>query len=976
MLGINESGFTQFLRKLGFSPTGNEAGRFVYSVEINQNQKVEIEFVYAPGNANFETKIYEEHSRIWNSNSASAFILVSENESFVINPKVKPDESSTLRGKIESFEAGINTEIDHKTLEWLSCQQINAGYFFEFVHEKIKRNREQEVDKDLLLNLIALRLDLTSEDGSQTVADLLILRCLFLKYLEDRGIYPLGYVSGVLSDGLPTALLGAFDAVGRINGDIFKNEPLSEADFSRDQMLYLYRFFTSDYRSGQGTLFPYQFQYIPIQLISHVYEAFLSDSKRHGKGIYYTPQFIVRFMLEETLSPVLAKNMGVSVLDPACGSGAFLVESFRKIVQTKQVEKDFEAKKAILVHQIFGIDNDAEALRIATFSLYLALLEDLDAEFIRQQIEDNAPILPSLIGKNLLHGNTLTDDHLFEDKVFGCIVGNPPWGSVPEDDEPEHKNERRAIGSKGIAGGKPEYQSVSTFQRSQAFIFRVSKWLDTDALAGLIVNNSNFLNENALLFRRSLLEKYRLISFYELSHLNPILFKKKAIGIVNGEKIEVGATEPAVFLVFSNAILTGNKTRYIAPRLTVLSKHLNLVHFTQRDVRHVPQSVLIENDLAWKVLVNGNWEDLTLIRQKMNEWNPKIEIQCKVGFEAKIDMEMIGEPDFRPMIKSADFDSFYIKSPLSLFNWNQTLRRKPEPFLFEGNRILVAVRPKPEDRLRLRCVRIRGNEVFTVEAFGIFLKKDNKPVANLAPYLGIFNSSFGGYFSYLIATQWGKGDLKRAKLRTKEIEAFPIPAFPENDSRMLQLTEAVLEMERRKRDPFDHQIEGLQKQIDELVFDLYELLDFEKETVREFYDVNVLRKNDQATEQDLADYALKFKSVFELVLAEHLEMHCEYKVSSQFGAFICFKIGGKGSNSSTIKRSRLEDEAVFHVIKQAQLVEAFSSNRLNELPTRIYTPECFFLVKSHFFKDWTIRQAIEDANEEVKTMLQETQTTE
>ncbi len=975
MLETNESGFTQFLTKLGFSPTGHEAGRFVYSFEINQNQKAEIEFVYAPRNADFKTKIYEEHRRIWNSNSASAFILVSENESFLINPKVKPDELSSLRGKIESFEAGIKTEIDRKTLEWLSCQQINAGYFFEFVHEKIKRNKEQEVDKDLLLNLIALRLDLTSEDGSQTVADLLILRCLFLKYLEDRGIYPLGYVSGVLGAGQPVALLRAFDAVGRINGDIFKNEPLSESDFSRKQMLCLHRFFTSDYRSGQGTLFPYQFQYIPIQLISHVYEAFLSDSKRHGKEIYYTPQFIVRFMLEETLSPVLAKNMNVSVLDPACGSGAFLVESFRKIVQAKHVEKDFEAKKAILVNQIFGIDSDAEALRIATFSLYLALLEDLDAGFIRQQIEDNAPILPSLIGKNLLHGNTLTDDHLFDDKFFGCIVGNPPWGSVPDDDDPEHENERRAIGSKGIAGVNPEYQSVSTFQRSQAFIFRVSKWLKTDALAGLIVNNSNFLNENALLFRRSLLEKYRLICFYELSHLNSILFKKKVIGIVNGEKIEVGATEPAVFLVFSNAILEGNKTRYIAPRLTVLSKHLNLVHFTQRDVKHVPQSVLIENDLAWKVLVNGNWDDLKLIRQKMSEFQFDVQIDTRAGFEAMVGMKPIGDPIFRPIIKSEDFEAYKLKEPLNLFNWNQTLHRRRDPSVFEGNRILVAVRPKPEDKLRLRCVRIHGNQVFTVEAFGIFLKKDKKPVANLAPYLGIFNSSFAGYFSYLIATQWGKGDLKRAKLRTKEIEAFPIPELSEYDPHFLQLNEAVLEMERRKRDPSNSQTEGLQKQIDELVFDLYGLLDFEKETVREFYDINVHRKNAQATERDLADYALKFKSVFELVLAEHLEVHCEYKISRQFGAFVCFKIGEKGLNTSTIKRSNLEDEAVFHAIKQAQLLEAFGSNRLNEMPTRVYTLERFFLIKSHFFKDWTIRQAIEDANEEVKTMIQETQTT-
>lgn len=975
MSQVAESGFFQFLQKLGYSPARNNSGRFVHTLEINQGQKAEIEFIDASQKEDFKTKLFEEHQRLWNSNRTNAFILVGETESLVFNPKIKPNRSSPLRGAIETFNVGVRTEIDNKTIEWLSKQQINSGYFFEFVREKFKRNQEEEVDKDLLLNLIALRMDLVGEGDFSNAADLLILRCLFLKYLEDRGIYRDGYVSDVLSDGQPSSLLRAFEAVGRINGDIFKNERLSESDFSTAQMRCLHRFFNSDYRSGQGTLFPYQFQYIPIQLISHVYEAFLSDSKRHGKGIYYTPQFIVRFILEETLSPILKNDQDVSVMDPACGSGAFLVESFRKIVRAKGAAQDFEAKKKILTHQIFGIDNDAQALQIATFSLYLALLEGLDAAFIRQQIENHAPILPSLIGGNLLHGNTLTDDNLFEGKTFGCIVGNPPWGSVPEDDNPEHELERKVIGGKNKAGLNPNFKNVSLFQRSQAFVFRASKWLKPNGLVGFIVNNSNFLNENAEPFRRDLLEKYRLLNFYELSHLNPILFKKQTIGVVKGEKIEVGATEPAVFLVFSNSEIQNNQIKYIAPRLTSLSSFLNLVHFTQRDVRIVPQSIFLENDLAWKILVNGDWDDFKLIHQKIVERDQDIEIECKSGFQPKKEMALKGEPDFRTLIKSDDINAYFVREELGKFNWNQTLHRKREAKIFEGSKIILAVRPKPVDNLRLRCVTIKDNQIFTDDVLGAFLKKRNNSITNLAPYLGILNSSFSGYFSYLIATQWGKGDLKRAKLRTKEIEALPLPELGDNDPRLISLTEAVQEMERLKKDPFHQETNVLQETIDELVFDLYGLLEFEKETVREFYDIHVNRKDAQVTERDLARYAQKFKSVFELMLADHLTLCCEYKISRQFGAFVCFKIEKKDSNVTDIKRSSLEDETVFHAVKQAQLLEAYGSNRLNELPTRIYTPERFFLIKSHFFKDWTVRQAIEDANEEVKTMIQETSKT-
>lgn len=948
----------------------------MYCLEFNQNQVTEIVFVYAPKGAGSEAIIYKNHCRLWNENRTNVLVAVTEDETFLINPKIKPNEHKPLIGKIDTpFKSGALTDIDSTTYDYLSRQKVNAGYFFEFVWEKTKRNREEEVDKDLLLNLIALRQDLIAADTPEKVADLMILRCLFLKYLEDRGIYPSNYVSNILETAQPAVLIDAFESVGRINGDIFKNEPILKTTFSHVQMQYLHRFFNSDYRSKQATLFPYQFQYIPIQLISHVYEAFLDSAKKQGKGIYYTPQFIVRFMLEETLTPVLEHNPDVTVMDPACGSGAFLVEGFQKIVRAKGAERDFEAKKDILVRQIYGIDNDAQALRIATFSLYLALLEGLDAAFIQKQIEDNAPILPGLFGKNLLHGNTLTKDNLFDGKTFDCIVGNPPWGSVPKDDDREHLDERRAIGDKGKPGLNPAYQSVSDFQRSQAFILRVKKWLAADSLAGLITNNSNFLNENAKLFRASFLQQYRIVRFYELSNLSPILFKKEIIGEVNGQKIETGATEPAAFCVFSNSENEGNKINYVAPRLTNLSKYLKLVHFTQRDERIFPQSTLLDNDLAWKVLVNGDWDDYQLISKTIAERNTVFKIECRSGFQPKKDMIPTGEPEYRPLVKSADINPYFVNEKLSKFNWNQTLHRKRDEYIFQGDSILVPVRPTENDDFRLRGARVSEGEVFQDDVLGIKINHNGKYINAYIAVLGIFNSSFIGYFSFLIATQWGKGDLKRSTLRNYDLEAIPLPAIDENDPCVSRLTQAVLEMERFKKDPFGGDTEVLQQEIDELVFDLYGLMDFERETVREFYDIHVHRKDALVAERDLAAYAQKFKSVFELMLADHLTLCCEYQISRQVGAFVCFRIVEKSENPALVTQSNIEDSTVFHAIKQAQLESAFESNRLNELPTRVYTPERFFLIKSHFFKDWTIRQAITDANEEVKIMTQETQAT-
>jgi hypothetical protein len=370
------------------------------------------------------------------------------------------------------------------------------------------------------------------------------------------------------------------------------------------------------------------------------------------------------------------------------------------------------------------------------------------------------------------------------------------------------------------------------------------------------------------------------------------------------------------------------------------------------------------------VLVNGSWDDFLLIKQKIVERDSSLKLDCKSGFQPKKNMSPTGPPWLRPLVEPSDFDAYFVKTDLGSFNWNQNLRRRPDR-IFEGNRIIVAVRPTGEDQYRLRCARISGSEVFKHDILCVTAQKNDHPINDYTTLLGILNSSFTGYFTYLTSTQWGKGDLKRSTLRNKELEQIPIPPLTENDPRVSALAEAVAEMERRKRDPFDIHLESLQAQIDQLVFEIYGLLEFEKAIIGEFYDLNVHRKDALVTDHDLMIYTEKFKSVFELVLAEHLTLCCEYKISRQFGAFVCFSIQEQNALATAIRPSSMSDEMIFDAIKQAQLIEAYGSNRLNELPTRVYTSERFFLIKSHFFRDWTVRQAIEDANEEVKTLMQE-----
>ena len=704
----------QYLSNLGIEDFDGKSNFYRYDIALpsaNHTTNIPIEFYFVPKTFLFEDTIYDIHDNIWNKNEVPNFVIISETDSYIFDSKIKPNKKNPLGANIDVFKTQSIVYNDAP----ITKKNLDSGYFFEFVIQKTKKNRHQEVDKDLLLNLIALRQDLLNIKNDEATIHLLLLRCLFLKYLEDRNIYEKNYVYSILNQS-SHALIKAFNEVGRINGDIFKYDVLSAEQIDAEYLAPIARFFTCDYLTGQGSLFPYKFDCIPVQLISNVYEAFLSDSKKKGKGIYYTPKFVVDFMLSETFIPLLKKNPNITLFDPACGSAAFLVEGFKAIIVRHKAQKNFEKKKQILENQIFGIDIDKDALQIATFSLYLTLLEDLEPNFIRYQIEKQSPILPNLIGKNLLCGNSLTDNELFAEQQFDCIVANPPWGSVPTDtDSKIYENERKTIGEKGKVGLNPIYKNVSDYQRSQAFLLRVEKWSSDKTEYALIVNNAIFLNEYAEGFRKDFMKAYSVKKIYELSDLNPILFRKKTIGVINKRKIESGATEPCAVVIFNNYSLNNNNTlKYITPKLNVLSSFLEIIQITERDIKHISQAQF-SNDLLWRVLVNGDLDDYRLIDNLRRDKN--LIIECRSGFQPKTGMTELGTPYMRPLVKPDDFKAFIIKPNLKKFNWNVNLHRKREEHIFQNERLLLKIRPTQQNELRLSAIRVKGNEIFRDDIF-------------------------------------------------------------------------------------------------------------------------------------------------------------------------------------------------------------------------------------------------------------------
>jgi adenine-specific DNA-methyltransferase len=326
-------------------------------------------------------------------------------------------------------------------------------------------------------------------------------RLVFIRFLEDKGIEPIYRVS---SYGESSTAWNDFIADCRsldsiYNGIVFKEHAvLDSPTFQIEDGVFAD---ICERLSHQNS--PYDFNAIPIHVLGSIYERFLGSvitasahnvkveekpEVRHAGGVYYTPEFIVRNIVSETVGSLIEGKTPVQIAkmrfaDIACGSGSFLLSVFDTLIRyhaqyyndhpetaeppargkKKNTPPVFERdgalhltlakKRQILVENIFGVDIDAQAVEVAQLSLYLRLLEDETISSTKPgQLEIREAVLPSL-GRNIVCGNSLvgTDilsrqiiarerEHrlnamdisdrfpaVFKEGGFDAVVGNPPY---------------------------------------------------------------------------------------------------------------------------------------------------------------------------------------------------------------------------------------------------------------------------------------------------------------------------------------------------------------------------------------------------------------------------------------------------------------------------------------------------------------------------------------------------------------------
>jgi type I restriction-modification system DNA methylase subunit len=273
----------------------------------------------------------------------------------------------------------------------------------------------------------------------------LIDRLIFIRTMEDRSIeeYRLKSIANQYPrDGdLTPELLDLFRDYDRdYNSNLFRKSDID--DMMPDYSGELLKTIISGLYHDSKRKIDYNFAYLNADVLGTVYEQYLSfkaqdplaeiatakSRKRKSQGIYYTPPYIVRYIVQNTLGKVLeagADPTTIRVLDPACGSGSFLIVAFDMLYNwRKQKEKDRDdraIREDILRHNLFGVDLDEQALEVTRLNL-----------MVRASRERKH--LPYFT--NLRHGNSLISDkahseHAFNWDAFGdgfdVVLGNPPY---------------------------------------------------------------------------------------------------------------------------------------------------------------------------------------------------------------------------------------------------------------------------------------------------------------------------------------------------------------------------------------------------------------------------------------------------------------------------------------------------------------------------------------------------------------------
>ena len=340
----------------------------------------------------------------------------------------------------EQIEVASQVEAALKQCRRFSAERLADGTFWDDPQNRKLANQKASAHSSLIQAIVEVDDEL--EGSENPVLRRLLLLTVLIKYLEDRRVFPTSGWFGrfhkgarsffdVLKSDEPESVLRLLSTLeDRFNGDVFELPFETGRTLNKSTLRKFAKLVEARTLKQQRYLWEqYSFEHLPVEVISNLYQRFV-----HGDTAVYTPPFLAALLLDFAM-PYERLTGNERVLDPACGSGVFLVGAFRRLVNVWRSQHGWrrptvKTLKRILNHSVFGIELDPGALDLTAFSLALAVCDALKPNVIWNELQ-----FDPLRGTNLLEGDFF--DWVIasmENKskgigVFDVVIGNPPFES-------------------------------------------------------------------------------------------------------------------------------------------------------------------------------------------------------------------------------------------------------------------------------------------------------------------------------------------------------------------------------------------------------------------------------------------------------------------------------------------------------------------------------------------------------------------